>query len=141
MQFQHAIDFLHKPFDNDRFEKALDQAIDRIAMQDQSVLNERLIQMVDDFRSQSQESPFILKIKDKGRERSINLYDVLYIEADGIRLQQFNGTAAGQTVFHIHMHLVPCYEGVELRGHTRDFAPTELLEQQAAMLRDALAIV
>ncbi len=38
--------------------------------------------------------------------------------ADGIMLNQFNGTAAGQTVFHFHIHIVPRYEGVPLRAHT-----------------------
>lgn len=31
--------------------------------------------------------------------------------ADGINLVQNNGEAAGQTVFHFHMHLIPRYEG------------------------------
>jgi len=60
-------------------------------------------------------------------------------EPDGIRLQQFNGTAAGQSVFHIHMHIVPCYEDAPLRGHGRDFAPTETLEKHAALIRAALS--
>ena len=59
-------------------------------------------------------------------------------EPDGIRLQQFNGQAAGQTVFHIHMHIVPIYAGKGMRGHGRGMAPTELLEKHAAMLREAL---
>lgn len=38
--------------------------------------------------------------------------------ADGLRLVQFNEAPAGQTVFHLHFHLIPIYEGVELgRGH------------------------
>lgn len=60
-------------------------------------------------------------------------------EPDGIRLMQFNGTAAGQSVFHIHMHIVPCYEGKAMRGHGRDFAATEIMEKHAAMVREALA--
>lgn len=59
-------------------------------------------------------------------------------EPDGIRLQQFNGEAAGQTVFHIHMHIVPIYAGKKMRGHGRGMAPTETLEKHAAMLREAL---
>lgn len=88
----HAVDFLHKPFDDDRFKKAVDHAIERIVQHDQSKLNDQLIRVVDDFRSRTQQSPFVLKIKDKGRERSINLYDVLYIEADGnyLKLQLEN---------------------------------------------------
>lgn len=30
---------------------------------------------------------------------------------DGFNIVQNNGTAAGQTVFHFHMHLIPRYEG------------------------------
>ncbi|MFW2403428.1 MAG: HIT family protein [Gammaproteobacteria bacterium] len=60
-------------------------------------------------------------------------------EPDGIRLQQFNGEAAGQTVFHIHMHIVPIYAGKQPGGHGRGMAPTEVLEKHAAMLREALA--
>src|SRR4051794_27949597 len=38
--------------------------------------------------------------------------------ADGIRLVQFNEAPSGQTVFHLHFHLIPIYEGVPLRaGH------------------------
>lgn len=33
------------------------------------------------------------------------------LEADGINVIQNNGTAAGQTVFHFHMHLIPRYKG------------------------------
>lgn len=58
---------------------------------------------------------------------------------DGIRLMQFNGPAAGQTVFHIHMHIVPCYEGRTLATHARGMAPAEILEEHAAKIRNALA--
>lgn len=30
---------------------------------------------------------------------------------DGFNIVQNNGTVAGQTVFHFHMHLIPRYEG------------------------------
>ncbi len=33
------------------------------------------------------------------------------LHADGINLVQNNGTAAGQTVFHFHLHLIPRYDG------------------------------
>jgi len=59
-------------------------------------------------------------------------------EPDGLRLMQLNGTAAGQSVFHIHMHIIPCYANQQMRGHGRDFAPKETLEKHAAMIRDAL---
>jgi histidine triad (HIT) family protein len=38
-------------------------------------------------------------------------------EADGVRLVQYNEAAAGQTVFHLHFHLIPVYDGVEVGRH------------------------
>ena len=57
----------------------------------------------------------------------------------GIRLMQLNGTEAGQTVFHIHIHIIPHYEGIALRPHSSaDMADSELLEAQAKKIRTAL---
>lgn len=39
------------------------------------------------------------------------------MSADGVRLVQYNEAPAGQTVFHLHFHLIPVYEGVELGRH------------------------
>ena len=36
---------------------------------------------------------------------------------DGIVVTQFNGAPAGQTVFHLHFHIIPRFEGVALAGH------------------------
>lgn len=39
------------------------------------------------------------------------------MRADGLRVVQFNEAPSGQTVFHLHFHLIPIYEGVELGRH------------------------
>ena len=39
-------------------------------------------------------------------------------KADGIRLMQFNEAPAGQTVFHLHFHLIPAYEAQEMASHS-----------------------
>lgn len=39
------------------------------------------------------------------------------IEPDGVAIVQFNGAPAGQTVFHIHFHIIPRWEGQRLPGH------------------------
>jgi len=57
----------------------------------------------------------------------------------GMRIIQFNEPAAGQTVFHIHFHIIPCHEGAALRGHGRDWADKEVLTQHAEKVRAALA--
>jgi histidine triad (HIT) family protein len=39
------------------------------------------------------------------------------LNPDGLVVTQFNGAAAGQTVFHLHFHLIPRYAGEPLRPH------------------------
>ena len=58
---------------------------------------------------------------------------------DGIVVTQFNGSAAGQTVFHIHMHIIPRYANTDLRRHARRMADTAILEDHAERIRAALA--
>jgi histidine triad (HIT) family protein len=60
------------------------------------------------------------------------------MRADGIMLNQFNGTAAGQTVFHFHIHIVPRFDDVPLRKHTGNMEDTAVLEEHAAKIRSAL---
>jgi histidine triad (HIT) family protein len=58
---------------------------------------------------------------------------------DGVRIMQFNDPAAGQTVFHIHFHIVPCYEGVSLKAHTREMADKAVLAANAEKIKATLA--
>ena len=39
------------------------------------------------------------------------------LKPDGVVITQFNGAPAGQTVFHLHVHIIPRYEGTALKGH------------------------
>jgi histidine triad (HIT) family protein len=39
------------------------------------------------------------------------------LNPDGIVVTEFNGAPAGQTVFHLHFHIIPRYDGRTLRGH------------------------
>jgi len=58
--------------------------------------------------------------------------------ADGIRLAQFNEAPAGQTVFHLHFHLIPAYEGAALGAHGSGRADDAELAQLAKDIADAL---
>ncbi len=58
---------------------------------------------------------------------------------DGMRIIQFNEPAAGQTVFHIHFHIVPCYEGRALKTHSRDMADKAVLAEHAERIKRELA--
>lgn len=59
-------------------------------------------------------------------------------DADGISIRQFNEDAAGQTVFHLHFHIVPHYEGVALKGHGVGMEDRAVLAEHAAAIRAAL---
>jgi histidine triad (HIT) family protein len=40
------------------------------------------------------------------------------LKPDGITVTQFNGEDAGQTIFHLHFHIIPRYAGARLAGHS-----------------------
>lgn len=55
--------------------------------------------------------------------------------APGIMLAQLNGAAAGQTVFHIHFHVIPRSNGIDLTLHARekaDFGHIKTLAEKIA---------
>lgn len=58
--------------------------------------------------------------------------------AGGILIQQFNGAPAGQVVFHIHVHILPRWEGVKLRPPSDEMADPKVLADNAAKIRAAL---
>ncbi len=60
-------------------------------------------------------------------------------KADGVTVQQFNESAGGQVVFHLHVHVIPRHEGVALRPHTGEMAAGDVLAAHAAKIREALA--
>ena len=59
--------------------------------------------------------------------------------ADGVTIQQYNEPAGGQVVFHLHVHVIPRFEGVPLKPHTGQMEKPELLARNAETLRAALA--
>jgi histidine triad (HIT) family protein len=59
--------------------------------------------------------------------------------ADGVVVMQFNEAPAGQTVFHLHIHVIPRHEGVPLRQHARGMEAPEVLAANAAKIKTALA--
>ncbi len=60
-------------------------------------------------------------------------------EADGVTVIQFNEPAAGQTVFHLHVHVIPRFEGVPLKPHTGKMEADEVLAANAEKIKAALA--
>ena len=60
-------------------------------------------------------------------------------DADGVFVCQFNEPAAGQTVFHLHFHIIPRHEGIPLRPHSGTMADNSVLAANAEKIRAELA--
>ncbi len=73
------------------------------------------------------------RVNATGARLARRMRDVL--GADGINLLNSTGTAAWQTVFHFHLHVIPRYEGdpLELPVHPRQAEPDELADVAAEL--------
>lgn len=61
------------------------------------------------------------------------------LKPDGVTVTQFNGEVAGQTIFHLHVHIIPRYAGQRLAGHGHgDKADIAELQQIAGEIAAAL---
>lgn len=59
--------------------------------------------------------------------------------ADGISVMQFNEAAGGQSVFHLHFHVIPRFSGIALKPHTGAMEDGAVLAANAAKLKAVLA--
>ncbi len=60
-------------------------------------------------------------------------------EADGVMVVQYNEAPAGQTIFHLHVHVIPRFAGVPLKPHTGKMEDPQVLATNAEKVRRALA--
>ena len=78
----HALDFLLKPFDQARFEKALERARGQLARSAPSVLDSRLVSLLEELREE-RKYPERLIVKSSGRVFFVRTEDIDWVEASG----------------------------------------------------------
>ena len=75
----------------------------------------------------------VMQVAQKIAKAAVKVFD-----ADGITVQQFNESAGGQVVFHLHVHVIPRKEGVPLKPPASVKEEASVLSDQALKLSAAL---
>jgi histidine triad (HIT) family protein len=75
----------------------------------------------------------VIKVAQKIAKVSVEVFG-----ADGVTLQQFNESAGGQVVFHLHMHIIPRKAGMPMKPPATEKAAPDVLADQAKQLVAAL---
>ena len=60
-------------------------------------------------------------------------------DAQGVTIQQFNESAGGQVVFHLHVHVIPRKEGTPMKPPASEKEKPDVLARHADKLKAALA--
>lgn len=75
----------------------------------------------------------VAKVAQKVAQAAVKVFG-----ADGVTVQQFNESAGGQVVFHLHMHVIPRKEGVAMKPPASEREKADVLAEQAKKLTAAL---
>jgi histidine triad (HIT) family protein len=76
---------------------------------------------------------YVIKVAQKIAQASMRVFG-----ADGVTVQQFNESAGGQVVFHLHVHVIPRKQGIALKPPASVKEASEVLDEQAKKLAAAL---
>jgi histidine triad (HIT) family protein len=76
----------------------------------------------------------VMKVAQKIAKASIRAFG-----ADGVTIQQFNESAGGQVVFHLHVHVIPRQHGIAMKPPASEKAAADVLAAQAEKLKAALS--
>ena len=75
----------------------------------------------------------VIKVAQKIAKVSVQVFG-----ADGVTIQQFNESAGGQVVFHLHVHVIPRKEGIAMKPPATLKEAPDVLAEQAKKLAAAL---
>lgn len=76
---------------------------------------------------------YVIKVAQKIAMASVQIF-----RADGVTIQQFNESAGGQVVFHLHVHVIPRKQGVAMKPPATVKEAPDVLADQAKQLATAL---
>lgn len=79
----HAVDYLLKPFDDDRFMTALQHAKQQLDLKENASLHQKMLKLLENYQHQQSDELSAIEIKDKGRSTFINIEDVYLFETQG----------------------------------------------------------
>lgn len=79
----HAVDYLLKPYDDERFGKALDHAKEQIWQKQKAGLHQKMVQLIRSYEKDHTPRLTSVEIKDKGRSFFVNILDLYYIVSHG----------------------------------------------------------
>jgi two-component system LytT family response regulator len=88
----HAVDYLLKPYDDERFLRALDHARRQIRLKEDNFLHHKMLRLLDDYRQRGSGGADFIVVSEKGVDQHLPIDEIQYIEAHGnylkIHLQQ-----------------------------------------------------
>ena len=85
----HAVDYLLKPYDDERFSTALEHARKQINLNHNALLHHKMVNLLKHHEDEKSEILSQLEIKEKGRNILLNVYDIYYIESQGNYIQVY----------------------------------------------------
>ncbi len=92
----HAVDYLLKPFDRERFQEAVARARGEVERQEVGDMRGQLAAMLEDLKSQRPAYPERLVIKSSGRVVFLKVSDILWVDAAGNYVKLNTGTSSHQ---------------------------------------------
>lgn len=87
----YALDYLLKPFDRERFQKALDRAKDQIRRDRSSGLSQGILSLIEELKGGAKQHLERLVIKNSGRVHLLKTLDIDWIEAEGNYVKVHSG--------------------------------------------------
>ncbi len=79
----HAVDYLLKPLDKDRFNDAIQLAKERIEQKESAEINKKVFALLNQIEKKDNQFRRLFEIKEKGREISVRTDEIYVLEANG----------------------------------------------------------